>query len=196
MTQRHQARLEQLLDRKTREITGLARRAKRWAWGSATLDLDDFVQEGYSVAIEIFRRHSKTKNDDDLEKMMHKGIVYHLWGEWRKEVTHLVHTVELTTEHVDPLSDEFRESFIDNFMQEARAILSDFHFEMLEVLIRPEHDVTSQLCYDLFKFVEHRPIQRGEFFYLSLYFNLSVADVQSHFYDLRARIAPLLENAA
>lgn len=196
MTHRRQARLEQLLDRKRQEFTGLARRAKRWTWGSATFDLDDFVQDAYSVAIEIYRRHSSTKSDDDLEKMMHKGIVYHLWGEWRKEVTHLVNTVELTTEHINPESDEFKSSYVASVMAEAKAILSEFEYEMLEVLIRPEHDVTSQLCYDLFKHVEHRPIQRGEFFYLSLYFDLPVVEIQERFYNLRNRMTPILEAAA
>jgi len=196
MHQRRQVRLEQLLARKEKEFTGLARRAKRWTWGSATFDVDDFVQDAYTVAIEIFRRHSRTKSDDDLERMMHKGIVYHLWGEWRKEVTHLVSTVELTTEHIDVTADSFKESFILYVLQEAKAVLSALQYDMLEVLIRPEHDVTSQLCYDLFKVVEHRPIQRGEFFYLSLYFDLSVADVQTHYYDLRTRLTPILEAAA
>jgi len=195
MHPRRQIRLEQLLARKEKEFLGLARRAKRWTWGSATFDLDDFVQDAYSVAIEIYRRHSQSKSDDDLERLMHKGIVYHLWGEWRKEVTHLVSTVELTTDHIDPTSDAFQSSYVANVMAEAKAVLSALEYEMLEVLIRPEHDLTSQLCYDLFKHVEHRPIQRGEFFYLSLYFDLPVAEIQEHFYNLRNRMTPILEAA-
>jgi hypothetical protein len=202
-----QSRLERILDRKDREFTSLARRAARMAWGSPVISHEDFKQEALVTALDVYRRHHRTKNDDDLERLMHKAIVYQLWGTWNEdskygsggwhgEVEHMVHTVELTTDHIDPTSDEFQNRYVMFFLQEAKKILSQFEYELLTVLIEPDNSVTAQFCYDLFKVVNHRPIQRGEFFYLSLYFNMPVQEIQTHYYRIREKLIPILEAVA
>lgn len=189
-------RLDLLLQRKETELAGLARRATRWSWGSAAIEYEDYLQQAYLVAVEIFRRHAATKDDQDIERMIHKGVVYSLWRTWHHEVTYLTATVELSTAHIDLESEVFKSTYFSYVMQEAELVLSTLEYEMLRVLVMPNCDVTCHLCYDLFKVVPHRPIQIGEFHYLATYFNLPLTKVQELYYDIRRRLTPILEAVA
>jgi len=189
-------RLDLLLHRKQGELAGLARRASRWGWGSAAIEYDDYLQQAYLTAIEIYRRHAAKKDDQDLERLIHKGVVYSLWRTWHQEVTRLTATVELSTAHIDVESEVFKSTYFSYVMQEAELILTTMEYEMLRVLVMPNCDVTCHLCYDLFKVVPHRPIQIGEFHYLATYFNLPLTKVQELYYDIRRRLTPILEAVA
>ena len=189
-------RLDRLLQRKRGELEGLARRANRWSWGSAAIEYDDYLQQAYLTAIEIYRRHASKKDDQDIERMIHKGVVYSLWRTWHSEVTRITATVELSTEHIDLESEVFKCTYFSYVMQEAELVLNELEYEMLRVLVMPNCDVTCHLCYDLFKVVPHRPIQIGEFHYLTAYFDLPLTKVQELYYDIRRRLTPILEAVA
>lgn len=189
-------RLDKLLRRKKRELEWLANKAARWGYGSGAIEYEDYLQQAYVTAIEIYRRHASKKDDQDLERLIHKGVLYSLWRTWHQEVTRITATVELSTEYIDLESEVFKSTYFSYVMQEAELILTTMEYEMLRVLVMPNVDVTSHLCYDLFKVVPHRPIQIGEFQYLVAYFNLPLTKVQELYYDMRRRLTPILEAVA
>jgi DNA-directed RNA polymerase specialized sigma24 family protein len=190
-----QDRFEQLLDRNKSKFLRLARRAARNGHGSGAIDVDDYYQDICLVAVDVWNRHGKTKSDSDLERLIYKGAVYYLWDTWKKELPLIINTVELTTLHIDPESDAFVARYQAFFFREVKAILTQFEYEILMALTIPDLNVTRQFCHDLFNVVKHRPIQLGEFYYLSLLFQRPMREIQDCYYTLRKKIEPLLEAA-
>lgn len=202
-------RLERLLAAQEPVFKRVAWYYTRRSWGSSVFTFEDYMSEAIIVACDVYRRKARERTDDELGRLVNRGVLFRLRRLWRNEVRQVccgdgkipVTPISLDARPEDRAALEIpyaAEVFFKHVLEEATTLLTSIQREMLDVLLTPERDpIGWMMTYDLFKVYPHLPLQRAEIWYLAQHFGMSEADVKVHFHDMRDKLKPfILERAA
>lgn|SRR5512147_3237270 len=195
-------RLERLLAAQEPVFKRVAWYYARRSWGSSVFSFEDYMSEAIIVACDVYRRKARERTDDELGRLVNRGVLFRLRRLWRNEVRQVCcgdgKIPVKVVNSADVQIPYAAEVFFRHVLEEATTLLTSIQREMLDVLLTPERDPIGWLMtYDLFKVYPHLPLQRAEIWYLAQHFGMSEADVKVHFYDLRDKLKPfILERAA
>ncbi len=191
MSLHQDVRCTELLQQMAPVFRAIAKFYGRRSWGLPVLQREDYLQEAYIAALDVYGRH-KDLSRYRVRQLMRKAAVFRLHRLWRKELAHHILHVDLA----DITAEDgyvFERLYFEELLIHAKSLLSDLQREMLDVLLRPQtDDLTWLFCSELFVHRQWQPVQRGEYFYLSQYFQLPIKTVERLVADIRAILVPEL----